>query len=109
MIHKNRGNRRKQNYKKAIRKAKLIHEWGDYFTYPSLHALSKLKIHCSCPLCSGKTNTKKQKAKGYPSYPFRNNLIATTNNRYGKKNYKISDRKKINSMNLQIKEYEKEE
>ena len=63
MIHKNRGNRRKQNYKKAIRKAKLIHEWGDYFTYPSLHALSKLKIHCSCPLCSGKTNTKKQKAK----------------------------------------------
>ena len=32
---------------------------GKYGMYDNLHQYSKNKIHCSCPICSAKTNNKK--------------------------------------------------
>ena len=47
--------KRHNDWKKAIRKKKIINAYGwDY--YDNLHQYSKNKIHCSCPLCSGKTD-----------------------------------------------------
>ncbi len=106
-IHRNRGNRRKKNSQKALRKARIIHALHDYWNYNSLHELSKGKIHCSCPLCAAKTNAKLNKSKGPINNTNRNLCrLAVTNNRYGRKNYKISDKKKVDSMNYQFVEYE---
>ena len=85
--------RRKKDFCKAIRKRKIDLDctwWSevpaDFMNfnvsggfYKNLHQYSKNKIHCSCPLCSAKTNNKKNKYA--PS-----------------KNYKISELRKINSM-----------
>lgn len=47
--------KRHNDWKKAIRKKKIINAYGfDY--YDNLHQYSKNKIHCSCPLCSGKSD-----------------------------------------------------
>lgn len=83
---RDRGLRRKTNYKKAIRKKK-ISEANHIDWYNHLGQYIKGKIHCSCCLCQTyrKTNTKGKWSKG-------------------KKNYKFSDKKKIESMNDQIKE-----
>ena len=108
MIHKNRGNRRKTGYKKATRKEKIIKNLHNYWSYKSLHELVKGKIHCSCPMGKAKTNNSMNKSKG----PIDENRsfcrLACTNYRYGKKYWKKSDRKKIDSMNYQFKEYKKE-
>ena len=104
MIHKNRGNRRKQNARKALRKARIIKEQNNYWSYISLHQLSKGKIHCSCPMCSAKTNNSYTKSKG-PIDKNRSCRFSCTNYRYGKKYWKPSDRKKIDSINSQKEEY----
>ena len=106
MIHKNRGTRRKQNYTKARRKARIIHNLNDYWSYNSLHELSKGKIHCSCPRCSEKTNGKINKSNG-PIDGKRNFCkLAVTNERYGRKNWKTSDKRKIDNMKNQKEEYQ---
>ena len=47
--------KRHNDWKKAIRKRNIIHNYGfDY--YDNLHQYSKNKIHCSCPICRGKTD-----------------------------------------------------
>ena len=47
--------KRHNDWKKAIRKRNIIHQYGfDY--YDNLHQYSKNKIHCSCPMCRGKTD-----------------------------------------------------
>lgn len=49
-----RGERRKKNYTKAVRKqkiAKAIYA-GTAPWYNNLHQYSKNKIHCSCPRCA---------------------------------------------------------
>lgn len=56
MIHKNRCNRRWRDRQKAKRKASIIHALNNYFPFKSIHALSKAKVHCSCPLCAAKTS-----------------------------------------------------
>ena len=49
--------KRHNDWKKAIRKRKIIRQYGfDY--YDNLHQYSKNKIHCSCPLCRAKTRDK---------------------------------------------------
>ena len=48
--------RRHKNLVKALRKARIIKEQHDYWNYKSLNQLVKGKIHCSCPMCSSKTN-----------------------------------------------------
>jgi hypothetical protein len=86
-MNRSRGQRRKKNYIKARRKKKLCQSiWGDgdtWFKYDGQYI--KGKIHCSCPLCSQKT-----KNNGY----------------FGKTiEYKPSDKKKVDSMDLQVTEY----
>ena len=51
-----RGDRRKIDYKKARRKARidLARSCDGLPLYDNLHQYSKNKIHCSCRLCRGK-------------------------------------------------------
>ena len=52
-----KGNRRKTDYKKAKRKARINIATMAFNTVPlydNLHQYSKNKIHCSCRLCRGK-------------------------------------------------------
>ena len=51
-----KGDRRKIDYKKAKRKAKidLARSFDGLPMYDNLHQYSKNKIHCSCQLCRGK-------------------------------------------------------
>ena len=79
---------RAKSWSKAIRKrnidrdTKPVHSpWPDY--YDNLHEYSKNKIFCSCPMCSAKTNVGSGSGK----------------------NWKISDRKKIESLENQDEEY----
>lgn len=121
MIHRHRGNRRKQNYRKAIRKekiAKQVYHFEDGHNYYNhLNQFSKNKIHCSCPMCKEKTNQKFNKSRGPVSHfekhfsddkiytIIKGSRIPRTNKRYGKKNYKHSDHIKIDRMVDQYKEY----
>lgn len=53
---KTRAERRKNDYNKAIRKKNIAeHNYG-WSYYDNLHQYSKNKVHCSCPLCSAKTD-----------------------------------------------------
>lgn len=59
---RNRAEKRHNDWKKAIRKRRIVKEvycWNDEW-YDNLHQYSKNKIHCSCPLCRAKTAKKKQ-------------------------------------------------
>ncbi len=62
-MSRNRAWRRKKNYSKAIRKMKLSKSyafvWEDGW-YDHLGQYIKGKIHCSCPLCSAKTRSRKR-------------------------------------------------
>lgn len=47
--------KRHNDWKKAIRKRKIVNEvycWPEGW-YDNLHQYSKNKVHCSCPLCRG--------------------------------------------------------
>lgn len=101
--------KRHNDWKKAIRKRNIcIHEYGQEY-YDNLHQYSKNKIHCSCALYTAKTNTKINKSKGPVSNYTRTSRLATTNNRNGKKNYKVSDLKKIQRLNFSLEDYYKGE
>lgn len=78
---KTRAERRKNDYNKAIRKKNICEHHYGWGYYDNLHQYSKNKIHCSCPICSAKTNK-------YGNTP----------------NYKHSDELKIDSMNAQLAE-----
>lgn len=123
---RSRAYRRHKDYAKALRKqkiAKAIYASGadeNWEYYQHLHAYSKNKIHCSCPMCSAKTNAKGNKSHGrvdeieyehngkkYTS--VRGSRMATTNHRNGKRNYKHSEQQKVNAMNNQLyEEYQME-
>lgn len=87
-----RAEKRHNDWKKAIRKRRIdrerdpndTHDW-----YDNLHQYSKNKIHCSCPMCSRKTNNKNRKgARGWePS-----------------KNWRVKDEKRIEEMKNQEEE-----
>ena len=104
MIHKNRGNRRDTTQAKAERKARIVHEQNDYWAYKYFGQYRKGKIHCSCPMCSAKTNASLNKSKGRID-PSRSCRIAATNDRYGKKAWKASDRKKIDRSASQLHDF----
>lgn len=82
MIHRNRGNRRWRDRQKATRKQKISHFHKDIVTggrlewYKHFGQYKKGKVHCSCPLCRAKTNDE-----------F-----------YGHRNYKPTDRRKIEAL-----------
>ena len=102
--------KRHNDWKKAIRKRNIcLHEYGWEY-YDNIHQYSKNKIHCSCPSCKAKTNTKMNKSKGPVSrFGAKMGRIPCTNDRYGKKNYKISDRIKIDRLNSSLEDYYKGE
>lgn len=94
-MSRNRAWRRKKNYSKGKRKQKIAIA---LFGYPSeciaiktpfnnhVGQYIKGKVHCSCMMCSAKTNNR---------------------GRYGRAiNYKHSDEMKVNSMKEQIHDYE---
>ena len=86
---------RTKSWTKALRK---YHIDRDVFAgkwwwpiYNNLHQYADNKIHCSCPMCSPKTNNKKRSgARGWEPL----------------KNWSISDQKKINNMESQVEELE---
>lgn len=57
---KKRGYRRKASMHKAVRKRKISKEAYGFEWYDNLHQYADNKIHCSCPMCSAKTNPKKK-------------------------------------------------
>lgn len=89
---------RKISWKKALRKKHIAEDI--YYNgkecpyYDNLHQYSKNKIHCSCPDCSPRTNPKGKK---------RDQFWGTK-----KDNYKISEKKKIESMEQDLNEWEQE-
>ena len=111
MIHRHRGNRRYQTYLKAKRKARIVHELNDYWFYPHFGQYRKGKIHCSCPMCAAKTNTRVNKSRGAVSSSptdarhVRGCRLSVTNRRYGKKNYKFSELRSIVGMTQALAEY----
>lgn len=70
---------RSNNWKHALRKRRIAREVLGCNYYSNLHQYSKNKIHCSCPLCKD--------CQGH---------------------LRASDRKKIEDINFQIKEFENE-
>ena len=88
-------------------------------SYLVFGAFRKGKVHCSCAMCAAKTNGKLNKSRGRVYNPpvltgpddpkrfaaYRGCRLSTTNERYGKKHYPIPDKKRIDEMRGQIKEY----
>lgn len=93
-------NRSKEYYriqrKKHInRKKKIIKELNNYWYYEYEGILNKGKIHCGCGMCRNKTNNK-----------GKHRLIHGNYN--PSKNWKYSDKQKIEGMDIEIAEYEYE-
>ena len=73
------------------RLARKIYPYDENDYYDNLHQYSKNKIHCSCPMCSAKTrNKRKRRGNGYGFAPSIN--------------YKISDQRKVDAMEQDLKE-----
>ena len=86
-IH-DRAYHRSKSWSKALRKYHIDrdrtadHNWGLW--YNNLHQYADNKIHCSCPMCSSKTNNK---------------------NRSGaSENWSISDQRKLDAMKGQLED-----
>lgn len=86
--------KRHNDWKKAIRKKNICEQVYGIEYYNNLHQYSKNKVHCSCPLCAAKTGD-----------THSNRKITGTHQRYGKKNWKIGDKRKIQVLNDKLKEY----
>lgn len=54
MTH-DRAEKRKNDYKHAVRKREIVRNWHFGELYDNLHQYSKNKIHCSCALCREKS------------------------------------------------------
>lgn len=116
MIHRHRGNRRDMRQRKIDRKERIIKEQNDFYFYKDQPGrLNKAKIHCSCPMCSTKTNTKASKSCGPVSVHtyegsrgtvqiVKGSRMSVTNHRNGKKNYKPSDLRRIRKTDSMILE-----
>lgn len=86
--------RRHFDVTKALRKRKISKEAYHFDYYDNLHQYSKNKIHCSCPLCRGKTNKKKAS--------FKSSNI--NQNRKGI-NFSIRDLKRSEALDFSEEEY----
>lgn len=85
---------RKKSFTKAKRKQKLCQKFYGFEYYYNLHEYSKNKIHCSCYLCRAKTGK---------------HQMAWSGGRMNGKNWKPSDLRKINQMDLDSKNWEQED
>ena len=83
-----RAEKRHNDWKKAIRKRKIINAYGwDY--YDNLHQYSKNKIHCSCGMCRAKTSNRGRKRRIHGNYAK-------------SKNWSVNDERRIEEMQDQI-------
>lgn len=89
-MNRDRSYYRKMRAKHIHRKKKL----GRCFKLKYDGMYSKNKIHCSCPMCTRKTNNKGKNRLKHGNY-------------YPSKDWKHSDLQKIQKMDDEIKEYEK--
>ena len=84
-MRRTKAERRHNDWKKIHKKANIIRHvgedegWYKDFWEKQKHRLSKNKVHCSCPMCSAKTN---------------------------RNGYKISDLKKLESLQYSLDENE---
>ena len=92
---KNRAKRRKNDWKKAIRKKKLIHFYSIGDWYKHLHQYSKGKIHCSCSLCKPKVSKRR------PAF-------GEEKGRHGGHWWRHTDVKRFLAMTYREKEYKNE-
>jgi hypothetical protein len=85
-----RAERRHNDWAKAIRKRNIVKDvWHDGTElYDNLHQYSKNKVHCSCHLCSCKTNNKGKRRNMYGNYAPAHNPS-------------VSDMKKIERMDYE--------
>lgn len=90
-MSRNSAERRHNDAVKATRKKNICIKHYDFNYYNNLHQYSKNKIHCSCPLCAAKTNSK-----------------YVHGGRFNGKNPCLRDRKTLESMSQQMEEYENE-
>lgn len=82
---------RAKSYSKAMRKYHIDRDiaagrWPLY--YNNIHQYADNKIHCSCPMCSEKTNNKHGRANKWEPA----------------KNWSIADKRKLENMENQIEE-----
>lgn len=87
-----RGYYRQERRRHINRKKRIIHELNDYWFYRYEGQLDKNKIFCSCPSCRCKTNNKHRRVYYQKSHMW-----------------KVSDQKKIESMNAEMADYERHE
>ena len=87
---------RRRMRRKHIRRKKEIAQlnFGSGWHYEFDGMYDKGKIHCSCPMCSQKTNNKGKNRLKHGNY-------------YPSKNWKHSDKIQLDSGNDQLKEFEK--
>ncbi len=117
-MKRSRAWRRAKNYSKALRKYRLAQElYGPGGWHMPFHGYSKNKIHCSCPMCSEKTNARQNQSRGPVSkVGYKRNgeiwwhvvgtRIPGTCKRLGK-NWTASDRRKIEDQRDQLTEWRK--
>lgn len=95
----NAAEKRHNDWKKAIRKRRIVREVYRWDTdwYDNLHQFSKNKIHCSCGMCSRyrKTNNRGRKRRISGNYAL-------------SKNWSIQDEKRIEEMQNQMLDNEQE-
>lgn len=91
----NRRYYRIQRQKHINRKKRIIKEQNNYWHYECEGILNKGKIHCSCGMCRNKTNNKGKHRLIHGNYA-------------PSKNWKHSDRQKMESMDAAIADYERE-
>lgn len=93
-----------QDTLKADRKQDISRHVHGFEWYPHHGQYDKGKVHCSLPGYAAKTNGSLNKSRG-PSDSYRKRCrLSTTNHRYGKKNYKPSDMRKIDALNASLAE-----
>lgn len=104
MVHRHRGNRMAQNKLKADRKQGIARHVYGFEWYPHHGQYDKGKVHCSCPMCASKTSGALNKSRG-PLDSHRSFCrLSTTNGRYGKKNYRPSDMRKVDALRVSLAE-----
>jgi len=92
MVIHDRAYHRSKSWSKALRKYHIDRELSPHCLLPmydNLHQYADNKIHCSCPMCSAKTNNKNRSGgRGWePS-----------------KNWSISDKRKLDAMRGQLED-----
>lgn len=70
---------------------------------------NKGKIHCSCPICSAKTNDKNLVKSRGPIHSSHSSRLATTHNRRGRKNWTVSDMRRLDELQDKLEEYNEDD